>query len=73
MFTFPKYEALQIEYNVFQRLFDHWEELEKESLPKVQSYLGTDCYINDSNKYICTFTRDSEEESNFFSKAEFNE
>lgn len=35
MFTSPKYEALQIEYNVFQRLFDHWEELEKESLPIV--------------------------------------
>jgi hypothetical protein len=35
MFTSPKYEALQIEYHVFQRLFDHWEELEKESLPIV--------------------------------------
>jgi hypothetical protein len=31
----PKYEALQIEYHVFQRLFDHWAELEKESLPIV--------------------------------------
>lgn len=31
----PKYEALQIEYCIFQRLFDHWEELEKESLPIV--------------------------------------
>ena len=35
MFTSPKYEALQIEYHVFQRLRDHWEELEKESLPIV--------------------------------------
>lgn len=35
MFTSPKCEALQIEYHVFQRLFDHWEELEKESLPIV--------------------------------------
>ena len=35
MFTSPEYEALQIEYHVFQRLLDHWEELEKESLPIV--------------------------------------
>ena len=35
MFTSSKYEALQIEYHVFQRLLNHWEELEKESLPIV--------------------------------------
>ena len=35
MCSSPKYESLQIEYNVFKRNFDHWEELEKESLPIV--------------------------------------
>lgn len=35
MFTSPKLEALQIEKRVFQRLYDHWEELEKGSLPAV--------------------------------------
>ena len=28
MLTNPKYEALQIEEQIFQRLYDHWRELE---------------------------------------------
>ena len=35
MFTSPKCEALQIEKHIFQRLYDHWEDLEKGSLPAV--------------------------------------
>ena len=31
----PKYEALQIEYNVFQRLFDHWQDIQNKTLPIV--------------------------------------
>ena len=35
MFESPKLAALQIEKHVFQRLYDHWQELENGSLPAV--------------------------------------
>lgn len=30
-----KYETLEIEYNIFCRLFEHWQDFEKQSLPIV--------------------------------------